>query len=87
MLSAIAQPTVGLVNNAQREHQEFMESVEAVARENGAVLAHLPADGIAVFPADDPFTSLWREYEPPRKTLTFGFSDDAADVRCTYEAR
>lgn len=74
VLSAIAQPTVGLVNNAQREHQEFMESVEAVARENGAVLAHLPADGIAVFPADDTYTSLWREYAGLRKTLTFGFS-------------
>ncbi|RBA25118.1 UDP-N-acetylmuramoyl-tripeptide--D-alanyl-D-alanine ligase [Herminiimonas fonticola] len=85
ILSAIAQPTVGLVNNAQREHQEFMESVEAVARENGAVFAHLPADGIAVFPADDTYTSLWREYAGLRKTLTFGFSDDA-DVSCTYKA-
>ncbi|WP_353153102.1 UDP-N-acetylmuramoyl-tripeptide--D-alanyl-D-alanine ligase [Herminiimonas fonticola] len=85
VLSAIAQPTVGLVNNAQREHQEFMESVEAVARENGAVLASLPADGTAVFPADDPFTPLWREYAAQRKMLTFGFSDDA-DVRCTYVA-
>lgn len=85
VLSAIAQPTVGLVNNAQREHQEFMESVEAVARENGAVFAHLPADGIAVFPADDTYTTLWHEYAGQRKTLTFGFSDDA-DVRCTYKA-
>ena len=85
VLSAIAQPTVGLVNNAQREHQEFMESVEAVACENGAVFAHLPADGIAVFPADDTYTNLWREYAGQRKTLTFGFSDDA-DVSCTYKA-
>lgn len=84
VLSAIAQPTVGLVNNAQREHQEFMESVEAVARENGAVFAHLPADGIAVFPADDTYTTLWREYAGQRKTLAFGFSDDA-DVSCTYK--
>ena len=38
-------PTVALVNNAQREHQEFMASVEAVARENGSVIAALPADG------------------------------------------
>lgn len=37
-LASIAQPTVGLVNNAQREHQEFMQSVEAVARENGTVI-------------------------------------------------
>ncbi|MNR80568.1 UDP-N-acetylmuramoyl-tripeptide--D-alanyl-D-alanine ligase [compost metagenome] len=85
VISAIAQPGVAVVNNAQREHQEFMASVEAVARENGAVLAGLPADGIAVFPADDEFTPLWRELAAPRKVLTFGFSDDA-DVRCSYSA-
>lgn len=85
VLSAIAEPTVGLVNNAQREHQEFMASVEAVAKENGAVLAGLPADGIAVFPADDEFTPLWRQLAAQRKVLTFGFSDDA-DVRCSYSA-
>jgi UDP-N-acetylmuramoyl-tripeptide--D-alanyl-D-alanine ligase len=59
-LAALAQPTVGLVNNAQREHQEFMASVEAVAHENGAVISALPVNGIAVFPADDPYTPLWR---------------------------
>ena len=36
-------PTVALVNNAQREHQEFMASVEAVARENGAAIEALGA--------------------------------------------
>ena len=46
----IAQPTVALVNNAQREHLEFMATVEAVARRTAAVLAALPeADGVAVF--------------------------------------
>ena len=44
-LAAIAQPTVALVNNAQREHLEFMHTVQAVAEENGSVLAALPADG------------------------------------------
>ncbi|MDB5762688.1 MAG: murF [Herminiimonas sp.] len=86
-LSAIAQPTVGLVNNAQREHQEFMASVEAVAQENGAVINSLPANGIAVFPADDTFTPLWRSYaksEGQRKTLTFGLSADA-NVTCSYQ--
>ena len=31
VLAAMAQATVALVNNAQREHQEFMHTVEAVA--------------------------------------------------------
>lgn len=60
-LAAIAAPTVALVNNAQREHQEFMHTVEAVARENGAVLQALSRSGVAVFPADDDYASIWRE--------------------------
>ena len=58
-LADIAQPTVAMVNNAQREHQEFMATVEAVAEENGSVFRALPADGVAVFPAGDEFTMLW----------------------------
>jgi UDP-N-acetylmuramoyl-tripeptide--D-alanyl-D-alanine ligase len=87
VLSAIAGPTVGLVNNAQREHQEFMESVEAVAKENGAVIGSLPKDGTAVFPADDRFSPLWRQYaeQAACKVITFGLSPDA-DVRCTHVA-
>jgi UDP-N-acetylmuramoyl-tripeptide--D-alanyl-D-alanine ligase len=82
-LAAIAEPTVAVVNNAQREHQEFMHTVEAVARENGAVLQALPADGVAVFPGDDEYTDLWRGLAGERKALTFGLSD-ACDVRATH---
>ncbi len=80
-LAAIAAPTVALVNNAQREHQEFMSSVEAVARENGCVLEALPADGVAVFPADDEFTSRWRDLAGKRPTMTFALQGEA-DVTC-----
>ena len=85
VLSRIAAPTLGLVNNAQREHQEFMATVEAVARENGAVIRHLPADGVAVFPADDDFTALWREEAGARRVLTFGLNAQA-DVSASYQA-
>jgi UDP-N-acetylmuramoyl-tripeptide--D-alanyl-D-alanine ligase len=71
-LAAMAQPTVALVNNAQREHQEFMATVEAVARENAAVFAALPAQGVAVFPSDDEFTPLWRSLAGERRVMTFG---------------
>jgi UDP-N-acetylmuramoyl-tripeptide--D-alanyl-D-alanine ligase len=82
-LSAIAQPTLAMVNNAQREHQEFMHTVEAVALENGAVLAGLAQDGVAVFPHGDEFTELWRGLAGTRRTITFGLSKDA-DVSCTF---
>ena len=85
-LAQIAAPDVGLVNNAQREHQEFMASVEAVAIENGAVIQNLPAEGCAVFPGDDVYTQLWTSYAGSRRILSFGL-DEQAKVRCTYEVK
>jgi UDP-N-acetylmuramyl pentapeptide synthase len=72
LLARIAQPTVALVNNAQREHLEFMHTVQAVAEENGSVLAALPADGVAVFPAGDAYTALWQGLAAGRRCITFG---------------
>lgn len=86
LLASVAMPTVGLVNNAQREHQEFMQSVQAVAQENGAVLRSLPIDGTAVFPADDTYTKLWRSLAAEsgqRKVLSFGLHS-TADVSASY---
>ncbi|MEN9781384.1 MAG: hypothetical protein RL014_2532 [Pseudomonadota bacterium] len=83
-LAAIAQPTVALVNNAQREHQEFMHTVEAVARENGAVLQALPADGVAVFPAADAFTALWRSLAGVRRVVTFGETQGDVTLRSAH---
>ena len=76
-LAAIARPTVALVNNAQREHQEFMHSVAAVAEENGGVLSALGPDGVAVFPADDPHTPVWRRLAGARRTWCFGWEASA----------
>ncbi len=85
-LAAIAQPTVALVNNAQREHLEFMLNVAAVAQENGCVIDALPADGVAVFPSDDVFSTLWRNRAGQRKVLGFCLGAEAAgisDIRCS----
>ncbi|TXH89895.1 MAG: bifunctional UDP-N-acetylmuramoyl-L-alanyl-D-glutamate--2,6-diaminopimelate ligase MurE/UDP-N-acetylmuramoyl-tripeptide--D-alanyl-D-alanine ligase MurF [Rhodoferax sp.] len=71
-LAAVAQPDVVLVNNAQREHLEFMETVEAVARENGSAIGYLPEEGVAVFPCDDSFTGLWQALAGNRATRCFG---------------
>ncbi|HEU5297181.1 MAG TPA: UDP-N-acetylmuramoyl-tripeptide--D-alanyl-D-alanine ligase [Burkholderiaceae bacterium] len=79
LLARIAAPTVVLVNNAQREHQEFMASVDAVARENGAAIEALPASGSAVFPADDAMAAIWRSQAGPRRQLTFA-TRGGADV-------
>ncbi|MDP3135205.1 MAG: UDP-N-acetylmuramoyl-tripeptide--D-alanyl-D-alanine ligase [Burkholderiaceae bacterium] len=71
-LADIARPTVALVNNAQREHLEFMATVEAVARENAAVFASLAPEGIAVYPAEDAYAPIWEGLAGERRRITFG---------------
>ena len=71
-LADMAAPTVALVTNAQREHQEFMHTVEAVAHENGAAIAALPDDGVAVYPGDEPYCAIWDALAEPRRVLRFG---------------
>jgi UDP-N-acetylmuramoyl-tripeptide--D-alanyl-D-alanine ligase len=85
-LANIAKPTIVLVNNAQREHLEFMATVEAVAHENGSAISALSDEGIAVFPADDDYSFVWKKLAGHRKTMTFTLdteSDAKADVYCT----
>src|SRR5207244_2028534 len=81
----MARPTLAVVNNAQREHQEFLQSPEATARENGAVLASLPPDGIAVFPADDPCAPIWRDLAGLRRVIDFAMKGPAT-VTARYRA-
>jgi UDP-N-acetylmuramoyl-tripeptide--D-alanyl-D-alanine ligase len=77
-LAGIARPTVALVNNAQREHLEFMRSVDEVADENAAVYAALPADGVAVVNADDPHADTFRRAAGARRVVDFGLEAKAA---------
>jgi UDP-N-acetylmuramoyl-tripeptide--D-alanyl-D-alanine ligase len=76
-LAAIASPTVALINNAQREHQEFMKNVAAVAREHAAVFAALRAGGTAVINADDAFVGYWRGLLAGRRVCDFGVDHPA----------
>jgi UDP-N-acetylmuramoyl-tripeptide--D-alanyl-D-alanine ligase len=76
-LAAMARPTVALVNNAQREHQEFLQTVEAAARENGAVIEALGPAGVAVFPAEDGCAPLWYQQAGKRAVLSFALQGQA----------
>jgi len=79
-LAEIAQPRVALVNNAQREHQEFMKSVQAVAIENGAVFGALPPEGIAIYPRDPLHEAIWQKQSQHLKhpAIRFGMREMAA---------
>jgi UDP-N-acetylmuramoyl-tripeptide--D-alanyl-D-alanine ligase len=82
-LAALARPTEALVNNAQREHLEFMKSVEAVAAENASVFDALPADGVAVINADDAQAAVFRRAAGARRKIEFGL-DAPVPVTGTY---
>ena len=80
-LAAIVQPTVALVNNAQREHQEFMTSVADVALEHAALVRSLRAGGTAVVNADDPSVDVWRaaaRERPGVRVVDFALAHPAA---------
>ena len=88
VLSGMAQPTVALVNNAQREHLEFMQTVEAVARENGSVINSLEEDGVAVFPAGDTYTALWQTMAGARRVVMFSLDPTpAANILACVQAQ
>jgi UDP-N-acetylmuramoyl-tripeptide--D-alanyl-D-alanine ligase len=77
-LAGIARPTIALVNNAQREHLEFMGSVDEVAAENASVYGALPEDGVAVVNADDAHATLFRSAAGGRRVIDFGLEAPAA---------
>jgi UDP-N-acetylmuramoyl-tripeptide--D-alanyl-D-alanine ligase len=80
-LAALALPTIALVNNAQREHQEFMVSVDAVAQEHADAILALPEGGTAVVNADDLRAEVWRRAArlAGADVMTFGL-EAGADV-------
>ena len=87
-LAALAAPTIVVVNNAQREHQEFMRSVADVAAEHADAILALPRYGAAVINADDTYTDVWRDaaLRAGAKIVTFGKRSDA-DVRADITLR
>ncbi|MBU3591415.1 UDP-N-acetylmuramoyl-tripeptide--D-alanyl-D-alanine ligase [Polynucleobacter sp. 78F-HAINBA] len=86
-LALIAQANIALINNAQREHQEFMATVEAVAKEHATALSALPADGVAVFPSDSEFSAVWYQAAAGRKVIDFALSADSALVKASVAGK
>jgi UDP-N-acetylmuramoyl-tripeptide--D-alanyl-D-alanine ligase len=78
-LTRLAQPTVALVNNAQRAHLEGLGSLASVARAKGEIFAGLAPAGVAVINTDDPHVALWRELAGDHAVITFGL-DRPADI-------
>ncbi|MBV8261026.1 MAG: UDP-N-acetylmuramoyl-tripeptide--D-alanyl-D-alanine ligase, partial [Paraburkholderia sp.] len=87
LLAQFAEPTVAMVNNAQREHQEFMATVEAVALEHASVIHALKPTGVAVFPADDAYASIWRVAATGSRILDFALHTEASAVEAAVTGK
>ncbi|HTH59585.1 MAG TPA: UDP-N-acetylmuramoyl-tripeptide--D-alanyl-D-alanine ligase [Paraburkholderia sp.] len=85
LLAQIAEPTIAVVNNAQREHQEFMATVEAVALEHASVIHALKPEGVAVFPAADAYAGIWRVAATGSQVMDFSLhtAERAVDAAVT----
>ena len=86
-LADIAQANIALINNAQREHQEFMATVAAVAQEHSDAIRALPKDGIAVFPADSEFVNVWQEAAAGRKIIDFVLQSGQSTLQAAVMGR
>jgi UDP-N-acetylmuramoyl-tripeptide--D-alanyl-D-alanine ligase len=82
-LVKIAEPDVALINNIAPAHLEGFGSEEGVAVEKGAIYSGLVQSGTAVVNADMPYQQIWAPLIDNRKTLTFGFENEA-DIRADY---
>ncbi len=78
-LCRIARPRVGVVTSIGPAHLADFGSLDAIAREKAHLIWSLPADGVAVLNADDPWVQGMR---PPSgaRVITYG-QHAQADVR------
>ena len=76
-LSGLAQPTVGVITNANAAHLEGFGSIAGVAAAKGELLDHLPRAGTAVINADDGHCLDWRARSRAEEVLTFGLKPGA----------
>lgn len=79
-LSDIACPDIALVTNVSAAHLEGFGSVRNIAHEKSQIYRGVPADGVAIVPADDGHLDDLLAGAGQLKIRSFGFTA-AADVR------
>ncbi len=80
-LARATAPTAVVITNAQREHQEFMQTVEACAKENGAALDFIQPKGFAALPCDLNHEPIWAgslQSRPDVQLIRFGLQGTSA---------
>lgn len=80
-LCEIVRPTLGIITNIGADHLEFFGDLEGSAQAKAELLDQMPAEGVVVLNADDPYF----DYLAARATcrvVSFGLSE-RAEVRAT----
>ena len=79
-LTRLAQPDIAIINMAGTAHIGELGSVEAIAQAKGEILSGLSDHGIAVLNADDHFFGYWKTLVGARRVVSFGLSNQSANV-------
>ncbi len=80
-LSELTAPEVGIITNCSYAHVERLGGLDGVVAEKGALLDHLPSDGVAILNADDPSVEVLKK-RCKCPVVTFGVREPA-DFRAT----
>lgn len=75
-LMKIAQPTMGVITNAGKNHIGFLGSVENIAKAKGEMFEELSSSGCAILNADDRFYDYWNELLTTQKKIVFGLNSE-----------
>lgn len=90
-LTAIAKPTIATVTMVAPVHIEHFKTLDAIAREKGAIFEGLTQDGVAVINADEAYKELWEKLSGDHQRMTFGYHQKAdvmaQDLRSTAEGK
>ena len=81
-LAKKVKPNLVLITNAQRDHQEFLDSVSITANENGMAIKALKSSGITVIPADSEFEEIWLDQAQSvgSDVVRFGIHDEGNNL-------
>ena len=85
-LVEIANPDVGIVNNAAAAHLQGFGSLQGVARTKGEMFKALGEKATAIINADDEFASLWDEMAGSHNKVHFALTNkDKTEVSAEWD--
>jgi UDP-N-acetylmuramoyl-tripeptide--D-alanyl-D-alanine ligase len=76
-LSAMAAPDLAVLTLIGLEHTEGLGDLDGIEREEGEIWSGLPAEGLAVFNADDERVQRTVSALVPHRTLSYGYAESA----------